>query len=1016
MPYNQHMRTAHFLLRFFSAFAICLISLGSASTAQANHTAMRYKSMPFFALGTKQGLSQVTGNAILQDRAGYIWIGTQDGLNRYDGHEVRVFRHDKDDTASLNRDFVNVLAEDKHGHLWIGTRGKGLDEYNPLTDEFYHHTHSGSTGNKSASDVRVLEILDDQILFGTLQGLFSLNLNTRRIHPVNLEDIPAAPPTIHDLLRLPDGMILVASSRGLRQLDPKTGASAPFLPELFQTRPDNVEALFLDSRKRLWVAVHNQGVWLIDLSRKKILRHFEYQSDSPDSLTPLSTLSFTEDAQGNIWIGSVGGLNIYLTQEDTLVRIADSRLRPEGLSDHYIRSLYTDHNGTVWVGTHVGGVSHVTPHLVRFGKENPSRYLNTPDKRILGLAIDHHGDMYIGSINGLVRRRAGDERFELLPQADAPGPTDNEAVYGVYAARDGTIWAGCTTGLRRLPPGGDELEPREVDSPYYFVAMLEDQEGYLWVARPTELLKYDPANRKIVGQLDIPHVYGLLQLDAGKILVGGLGAIHLVDTSSTRILSSLEGSDHGFNTVTYLFRSRNGDIWAGTQGDGLFRLDIPSDLNLRNSQLAFFSTRQGLLSNAIGAIQQSSDGNLWISTINSISRLNPETGRIRNFDARDGALSEGYFIGSGTRDQNDLIYFGGTVGLTFFSPEWINHDSSVPKIIFTDLRLDNREIHPGDGDSPLAHPLSYTSHLVIPPRWSNINISFSSDNYVFPASQRFAYRMLGADESWTETDAESRFASYTNLPPGDYRFQVKTTNLDGQWNRQPDQIAITILPAWYQTPWAWLLFLTAVGGTLYAFIRWRMAGLLKRNMELEKRVNERTRALTEANKKLSHLARTDTLTGLLNRRAFTELFPGNDTPLPRRSNCALALLDIDFFKQFNDQYGHDCGDAVLQEMSTLLKENLRQNDIIARWGGEEFIVLLPESNLETAAEIMERLRQAVASHKFSWKKQALRISITVGLGVCIRENLDASLPPVDQALFRGKKQGRNRLVIATSPG
>lgn len=276
--------------------------------------------------------------------------------------------------------------------------------------------------------------------------------------------------------------------------------------------------------------------------------------------------------------------------------------------------------------------------------------------------------------------------------------------------------------------------------------------------------------------------------------------------------------------------------------------------------------------------------------------------------------------------------------------------------------------------------------------------------------------MLGKDESWTETDAENRFASYTNLAPGNYRFQVKTTNLDGQWSDFPGEISITIQPAWHQTPWAWLLFLLTFGSALYVFVRWRMASLVKRNIELEKRVNERTRALTDANKKLSHLARTDTLTGLLNRRSFMELFLEFGLCPQKQGSGGLALLDIDLFKQFNDQYGHDCGDAVLREIDRLLRKNLRQNDIVARWGGEEFIILLPDTSLESAADIMERLRQAVASHEFSWKGRTLRITITAGLGKCMGKSLDASLQPVDQALLQGKEKGRNCLMIAPPPG
>ncbi len=995
-----------------AAAVICLLSLGTVVTAHAHHETLRYKSMSFFRLSIKEGLSQVTGNTILQDRAGHIWIGTQDGLNRYDGHDVRVFRHDREDPKSLGRDFINVLAEDPEGHLWIGTRGNGLDEYDPLTGKFHHYLQTKKDGDKSAADIRVLKIVNDKVLIGTLQGLFSLDLNTRQIQAIPLTDIPSAPPTIHDLLTFLDGRILVASSSGLYYLHPETGRSKPALVDILKSYPGGVEALFLDSQSRLWVATHDRGVLLINSLTGALLRQFQHDKGDPDSLTSLSANAFAEDAQKNIWIGTEGGLNVYLDHSGSLIRIADSRLRPEGLTDHTIRSLYRDPNGTLWLGTHVGGVNHVTPHLVRFGKENPSRYLKSSDKRILGVAIAPYGDMFIGTVEGLVRRRKGKIHFEPVPVADEPPSSTRSTVYGVYAARDGTIWTGSATGLRRLAPGEDKLGPAEVDSPYYFVSILEDQDGFLWLGRPTELLKYDPVNRKIVAQLDIPHVYGLLLLDSGKLLVGGLGAIHMVDTASARILSSLEGSTHGFNTITYLFRTSQGEIWAGTQGDGLFRLDLPPDLNLAASRLSFFTTREGLLSNAIGAIQESRDGNLWISTINSISRLNPHTGEIRNFDARDGALSEGYFIGSGTRDNEGLIYFGGTVGLTFFSPEWIKSDPSRPRIIFTGLRLDNQAIEPGRENSPLKYPLAYSRRLVIPPKWSSISLSFSSDNFASPSSQRYAYRMLGADEAWTETDAENRFASYTNLAPGNYRLQVKATNLDGRWSDLPGEISITVLPAWYQTPWAWLFFLLAFASMLYIFIRWRMAGLVKRNIELEKRVSERTRALTDANRKLSHLARTDTLTGLLNRRAFTEVFPENDASRQSRGRCCLALLDIDLFKQFNDQYGHDCGDAVLREMAKLLRKNLRQHDVVARWGGEEFIILLPDTDLEAAAEIMERLRQSVASHEFRWKDRTLRITITAGLGNCMEKSLDASLQPVDQALFLGKEKGRNRLVIA----
>ena len=508
-------------LPLLAAAVICLLLLGAASAAQAHHEALRYKSMSFSRLSIKEGLSQVTGNAILRDRTSYIWIGTQDGLNRYDGYDVRIFRHDRENPQSLGRDFVNVLAEDPEGHLWVGTRGNGLDEYDPLSEKFHHYLQTKKEGDKSAADIRALEIVKNRVLIGTLQGLFSLDRNTRKIEPIPLTDIPSAPPTIHDLLSLPDGQVLVAGSNGLHHLDLETGKSRPAFAQVMKNYPGGVRSLFPDSQHRLWVATHHQGVLLIDMAKGTLLRQFRHEAEDPDSLTSLSANTFAEDAQKNIWIGMEGGLNVYLDHSGALIRIADSRLRPEGLADHTIRSLYTDPNGTLWLGTHVGGVSHVTPHLARFGKENPSRYLRSSDKRILGVAIASYGDMFIGTVEGLVRRRAGKADFEPVPVADQPAATTRPAVYGVYAATDGTVWTGSTTGLRRLAPGEETLGPTEVDSPYFFVSILEDEDGFLWFGRPTELLKYDPVNRKIVAQLDIPHVYGLLLLESGKLLVRG---------------------------------------------------------------------------------------------------------------------------------------------------------------------------------------------------------------------------------------------------------------------------------------------------------------------------------------------------------------------------------------------------------------------------------------------------------------------------------------------------------------
>lgn len=970
---------------------------------------LRYTGMSFQGLSVQQGLSQVSANAVLQSSRGYIWIGTQDGLNRYDGHEIRVFRHDKDNPQSLARDFINALAEDSRGHLWVGTKGRGLDEYDPVTETFRHHRLVGAENSKGAFDIRTLAVEGNQLLVGTLQGLFSLDLSTRQIRVI---DKDWGRPTVYAFQHLQDDSVLIASNLGLHRYDPATRTVTPAYRALLESFPGTVRALLLDSRNRLWVGIEERGVLLIDPTQGTLLKRFERRAADDNSITSMVVSSFTEDFQHNVWLGSATGINVYIDSSDRMIRIVDARKRPEGMHDQSVNSLYTDRNGTVWISTHVGGASHVTPHLVRFGTINPTRNLDTYDRRILGVDFTVEGDMFLGSTVGLLRRRAGQKEFELVPMAGQTPAHSRPAVYGVFVSQDGTVWAGAK-GLRRLPPGKDQLGLVEVESSGYILALLEDQKGYLWLGLPTELVKYDPATRKIVARLEIPQIYALCLLDSGELLVGSLSSIHLLDTSSTRVLSTLDGENEGFNTVTYLYQDWQGDIWAGTQGDGLLHLKLPTGQSLAGSQLEFYTTKQGLLSNAIGSIQQSDDGNLWVSTINSISRLDPDTGEIRNFNAKDGAFSGDYFVGSGNQDSEGFIYFGGAIGLNQFSPDWIQDDNSNPKAILTQLRLDNLPMLAGAQNSPLQAPLAYTRQLSIPPRWTGFSLMFSSDNYTFPSAQRFSYRLVGVDDAWTETDVANRVASYSSLPPGTYRFQVRASNLDGHWSKHLTELEITLLPSWYQTVWGWLLLLVAGGTLIYAIVRWRMAGLLRRNLELEKSVQKRTHALIQANEKLSHLARTDTLTGLFNRRAFNELYNHFSSPDQTAHGCVLALLDIDFFKLFNDKYGHDCGDAVLKEIALLLKADLRENDIVARWGGEEFILLLPDIQRERATEVMERLRQSIAAFDFEWNGAVLRITVTIGVGNCIGKSLDASLKAVDEALFKGKAQGRNRVVVVS---
>ncbi len=1000
---------------FAAGLALFLLTLFCLPAAHADNDLLRYRSMSFKSLSIDQGLSQVSGNTILQDSNGSIWIGTQDGLNRFDGYDIKVFRHDKNRPDSLGRDFVSTLAEDDRGHLWIGTRGRGLDDYNPRTETFRHHQIiPGAKGRGSASDVKKLLIVQQRVFIGTLQGLYYLDMENNLIREITIPGLQSNRSTIHDLIVMPAGDILVSTDWGIFSLDPETLNLEQKFLEITARHGLATHALFVDSKKRLWISTAKAGLLLVDTINEELVRHFQHRTDDPDSLRFWNARDFVEDLWGNIWIGSAGGLNLYIDESTRMITLADSLHRPSGIHDHSIQALYSDNDGNIWVGTNVGGVSRMSPYLARFSKIIPAKDLGTPDQRLLDMTITPDGELFVATGSGLAHRKPNETRFSLVPTVDHQDLAAKTTAYGLFTSRDGTLWVGSSTGLRRLPPGAKVLEAPELTSSYYFIKILEDDEGYLWLGRPTELLKYDPRNRRIVAQLPISHAYGLLHLDSSRLLVGGLGGIHLIDTGSATIIDTLDGDTHGFNSITYLYQSKDRCIWVGTQGDGLFRLKPGPDHDLKQAELTFYSMHQGLASNAIGAITESADGRIWFTTTRSITSLNPDSGVIQNYSDKDGAFSEGYYIGAGMQDEQGLIYFGGVNGLSVFSPDWIVDDPVTPKVTFSALRLDNLPMQAASPSSPLSQPMAYTEHLVIQPRWSSITLEFSSNNFSSPEHVRYAYKIEGIDKDWVETSARERFASYANLPPGNYRFLVKASNPDGKWSTQPSVLTLDILPHWYQTWWGWLLLALLLFSLIYLYIRWRLGNIMRQNIELEDRVNTRTKALTEANRQLAHLARTDALTGMLNRRAFTELFQQNLSKGNHCLQCSLALLDIDLFKNFNDNYGHDCGDAVLKEMAGILRHNLRENDIVARWGGEEFIILLPDTVQTAAADIMKRLCHAVAQHRFNWQEQQLSITITAGLGQCdCNQPLEKCLKPVDEALYKGKQQGRNQLVFVT---
>lgn len=1005
------------LTQFF--FLILLFLSGVFGASADTESNLRYSAIPFQTLSIEHGLPQVSVTAIHQDNTGFMWFGTQDGLGRFDGYNFKVFHHKKDDPKSLSRDYIDVIREDSAGHLWIGTRGGDLNEFDPLTETFTRHQlKTGTVGRSSASDIRSLLLRDNKIYAGTLDGLYLFDTQTQHKQQIQLPVQDEQQNVVYDLLENDDGSILISTAAGLFMLDPNTLAVTDLNHVLYEGLDDlqpSTRAIYRDRQGNLWIATGSNGVMVMDKEGRR-RQHFMPDPNAPDSLAYWSASAFQQDVWGNIWIASAGGLNLYLSSQQQMIRLTNERHRIPGTRDQSFSALYSDNTDVIWIGTNVGGVSRFSPHHARIARLDPASDINALDQRVLGLFETKAGDLLTGSGNGLMLRRAGKDRFELVPSPELQ-TTGKSTVYGVTQSRDKTIWVGSNSGLQRLPEGAQQLLPSEQSSPYYFVSILEDSDGSLWMGFPNKLNRYDPQTRAVIASVDIPHAFSIIELEPGTLAVGGLKGLYLVDSNKAQVKAELGGGIHDFTSASYLAQARDGSIWMGTQGSGLYHIRLGLNGTFEDAQIRSFTTDDGLASNAIGGIIEGENGDIWLSTTRGISRIEPDTGSVHNFSAKDGAFAGGYFIGSALRDREGLIYFGGINGISIFSPAWNIQDPYVPEVYFTELRLNNRPsdlIQIDTGKSPLKQPIHLTEQIAIEPEWSIMSIGFSAKYYAHPEKTLYRYKLDGFDEEWFTTDASHRTATYSNLPPGRYNFMVKAANADGRWNKRATSLEIIIKPHWYQTTWAQLLIPVLIVGLIYALMRLRFATIIRRNKQLEDHAAKHNAALVHANTELDKLARTDMLTGLLNRRAFIEQFDSlSGSPYHRGMDCAVALLDIDKFKQFNDDYGHDCGDHVLQSIALILKQSIRKQDCVARWGGEEFVIMFPNTSVSDAQKVLEELRSQVEQTSFEWQGETLFITITAGIGGdhgC--QSLDACLKPIDDALYHGKANGRNQVVVA----
>jgi len=631
-----------------------------------------------------------------------------------------------------------------------------------------------------------------------------------------------------------------------------------------------------------------------------------------------------------------------------------------------------------------------------------------------------------------------------------PNSISKDKVYYIHPDKAGGLWlATYGGGLNYMNPATDEftIYTDTPETPYglgikYPTTIEAAEEGKLWVGTlGFGMLLFDPKTGMIdkeyapdpdnLDAMSEGTVYDLAIDSSNSVWAAtARGGLELLDPETDIFTHHFNDVDDDnsilSNTVHALFfDEKNNIIWTGT-GGGLSGLEIATGKWLN------YTKNDGLPSDTIMGIQPGEGNDLWISTSKGISRFERDSETFYNYFSQDGLQGDQFQIGTSHRGPNGEIFFGGSNGLTFFQPDELSNNTYLPPVVFTEFSLFNQPVP--IGSKVLPRPIEKSTQITLNYHQNVFSIRFAALSYQLSSKNQYQYKLDGFEENWSPTQT-SQEARYTNISPGIYTFRVRAANNDGVWNETPAELIIEILPPWWGTWWFRLIAFFVGVLLIWGIISLRIYRIKAINRDLEKRVNGRTKELQDAKddlhqvndeleknlqevnalqQKLKEQAIHDALTGLYNRHYLATILDVEIARAERRKDSIIfMLMDLDHFKNINDTYGHAGGDKALKAVGDLMRSQTRSSDFPFRYGGEEFMIIMPETSLEDAFKRAEEFRIALSSIKLEHEGCAFQVKTSIGVAAypLHGKNFEEMLLVVDDALYQAKHLGRDRVVL-----
>jgi len=836
--------------RFSTLAAILLLMLAPSVWAHGN---MRFK-----RLSIEEGLSQSTVEAIAQDQQGFMWFGTEDGLNRFDGYHFTKFKHDPDIPGSISGNNIWCLHVDHAGFLWIGTFSSGLNRYDPETGTFTRFVHDPSD-SLSISSNRIRSIAEDargDLWVGTRDGGLNVLRSgscefLRMRHDPNVRN---GLPSDNVRFALPDSgsIVWIATNRGFSRLAVESGEFTHFQagPEGSNTiRSNNVRHLLRDRSGMLWISTAG-GLVQYDPSTNQFVNH-RHDPVDPTSISVDNIRKSHEDRQGHLWISTThGGLNLLNRRTDTFTSFQHDQNDMHSLSTNSVRVVFQDAGGVLWVGTIGGGLNMYDPRTDRYRhfRYDPEDLDSLSGPILWTVAEGPKADLWFGSSQGLDHYDRKTGRVERHLRGQDEDVTAQNYTRCLTWDNSGLLWigrlytgvdifnpeSGGFTNLRHEPTAANTLSNNNVRAVY------QDNLGDMWFGTwGGGLDNFGPKTGNFTNFGHLPddpsslshnNVVSMLQDSDGTYWVATeLGLNRLVFDGDPTVPVSAggrRGEITGYlhdpddprslsnNYVLSIHEGRNGDLWFGTML-GLSRLR-KSDRNQPVFERYFM--KDGLPSDVIYGILEDNEGRLWLSTNYGLSRFDPSTGTFRNYDTRDGLLVNEYNTGAYARTSAGTFIFGGVGGASEFTPERIVDSTYAPPVVLTGFNI-------FDKPAQLHKSLSDLAEITLSYRDNFFSFEFAALDFSTPDRNRYSYMLEGLDRAWTEAGTRN-FVGYTRVDAGTYTFMVRGTNSDGVWSDRTASMRIVITPPFWKTWWFILLLVLAIGSGIALLIVIRVRQLL----------------------------------------------------------------------------------------------------------------------------------------------------------------------------------------------